>query len=169
MARAFPQSEFHGYEVSTLTLERAEARRREASLKNVRFHDVRVEPLPEEPNFDLIVTFDCLHDLPRPEAVIGAIRAAVMPDGVWFIEDVDAEASFDDELRRDRNRAAALHATSLAAGCLASSLSEPDGAGLGMLGLPEGMLRKLVEEAGFSQFRRLNLTRQSAAFFEVRV
>jgi SAM-dependent methyltransferase len=169
MAEAFPRSDFHGYEVSRLTLERAEVRRRRANLGNVSFHDVREEQIPLDARFDLILTFDCLHDLPNPEAVIGEIRGALKPDGVWFIEDVDAEPTFEDELRRDRRRAAGLYALSMAAGCLASSLSEPDGAGLGTLGLPETRLRQLVQHAGFGTFRRLELRRQSAAFFEVRI
>jgi hypothetical protein len=51
--------------------------------------------------------------------------------------------------------------------CLASGMSEPGGAGLGTLGLPEPALHDLVAKAGFTRFRRLNL-KSPHALYEVR-
>ena len=36
--------------------------------------------------------------------------------------------------------------------CMSSALSEPDGMGLGTLGFPEPVARKMTAEAGFTRF-----------------
>jgi hypothetical protein len=77
MARAFPASRFHGYEISHHALSRAEDNRRAAGATNVEFHDARREPLPGDGSFDFITTFDCLHDMTDPARTIEAIRAAL--------------------------------------------------------------------------------------------
>jgi hypothetical protein len=51
---------------------------------------------------------------------------------------------------------------------MSSSMSEEDGAGLGTLGLPEPAMRDLVQAAGFTNFRRLDLPHPVNAFYEVR-
>ncbi len=52
---------------------------------------------------------------------------------------------------------------------MASALSEPGGAGYGTLGLPEPVMRELVLGAGFSEFRRLELSGLGSAFYEARL
>jgi hypothetical protein len=52
--------------------------------------------------------------------------------------------------------------------CLSSGLSEPGGAGLGTLGLPESRARSMAESAGFTRFRRLDVEHPINAFYEVR-
>jgi hypothetical protein len=52
---------------------------------------------------------------------------------------------------------------------MSSAMSEPGGAGLGTVGLPEPKMRELVEAAGFTRFRRLDLPHPINAFYEARV
>jgi hypothetical protein len=52
--------------------------------------------------------------------------------------------------------------------CLASALSEPGGAGLGTLGLPEARAREMASAAGFTRFRRLDVDHPVNAFYEIR-
>ena len=55
---------------------------REAGLDNVTLHLARVPSRsPAEPTYDLVITFDCMHDMPRPAEAIAAIRRAIKPDG----------------------------------------------------------------------------------------
>jgi len=166
LARAFPRSSFHGFEVSKHALARAEARRAEEGLENVRFHDVRGETLPEDGRFDLVLSFDCLHDMTRPDAVAAAIRRALKPDGVWFVVDVKARGSFAGDV--ERNPMAALMYGMSVLTCMSSALSEPGGAGLGTLGLSPERLRALGEAAGFTRFRVLDVDHPINAFYELR-
>src|SRR5262249_26535216 len=48
MAKAFPASTFHGYDISQHALILAEERRAAEGLANARFHDVRKQPLPDD-------------------------------------------------------------------------------------------------------------------------
>ncbi len=165
LAKAFPRSEFHGYDTSEHALRRAEANRKEARLEGVVFHNAAPEPLPAEGNFDLVTTFDCLHDMTRPAEAAAAIRSALDPDGTWFILDISSAPTFEENLRNPL--APALYAISVLV-CMSSGLSEPGGAGLGTLGLPEPAMRELVSAAGFTRFRRLDLPHPPHAFYEAR-
>ena len=166
MAKAFPASEFSGYDVSAHALERAEAHRAEAGVGNATFHDARRDPLPEDARFGLVTTFDCLHDMTRPEETVRAIRRAIRPDGAWLIADIACAPTFAENLRRPR-LSAMLYSISVYS-CLSSSLSEPGGAGLGTCGLPEPALRELVTSCGFASLRRLDIDHPVNAFYEAR-
>jgi hypothetical protein len=52
--------------------------------------------------------------------------------------------------------------------CMSSALSEPGGAGLGTLGLPESRARQMAAAAGLDRFRTLPVEHAVNAFYEVR-
>lgn len=166
LAKAYPKSRFHGYEISEHALKRAEQNRQEAGLANVEFHDARTDPLPSEPRFDLVTTFDCLHDMAHPQRVIAGIRKAIRDDGTWFIADIKAKETFEENM--EENPMAALMYGFSVLSCMSSALSEPDGMGLGTLGLHERLARQLAEEAGFTRFHRCDLDHPMNAYYEVR-
>lgn len=166
LARAFPRSRFHGFELSKHALERAERNRAEAGLTNVEFHDARGEALPADGRFDLVLTLDCLHDMTRPAEVIAAIRRAIAPDGTWLIADIKARGSFAADV--EKNPMAALMYGLSVLTCMSSALSEPGGAGLGTLGLPASLAESMTREAGFTRFRPLDFGHPINAFYEVR-
>ena len=74
MAEAFPASTFVGYDISQHALDRAGARLSASGLTNARFADPRNEPLPDDHSVDIVTTFDCIHDMSHPSAMIRAIR-----------------------------------------------------------------------------------------------
>jgi 2-polyprenyl-3-methyl-5-hydroxy-6-metoxy-1,4-benzoquinol methylase len=166
MAKAFPRSQFHGYDTSVHHLARAEENRAAAGVTNVCFHNAAREPLPADARFDLITTFDCLHDMTRPHEVVAAIRAAIKPDGAWFIADIDGRPTFEENLADNRGAASQYSISVLA--CLSAGMSEPDGAGFGTLGLPEPVMRALVTAAGFRRFDRVDLPSPVNAFYLAR-
>jgi SAM-dependent methyltransferase len=163
---AFPAAAVDGYDISRLALDRAEQRRSELGLTNVRFHDARREPLPDDHRYDLVTTFDCLHDMTRPDEMVQRLRAAVADDGTWLLVDMKARDTFGENMAKNP-MAALMYGTSVLS-CLASSLSEPGGAGLGTLGLPEARAQEMAEAAGFTRFRRLAIDHPVNAFYEVR-
>jgi 2-polyprenyl-3-methyl-5-hydroxy-6-metoxy-1,4-benzoquinol methylase len=165
MAQAFPHAQFHGYETSVRALARAEENRARAGVTNAQFHHGDRAPLPTDGRFDLITTFDCLHDMTQPAAVTRAIRAALRPEGTWFIAEVNGKPTFEENPTSNPLVAMAYSISVL--GCLSAGLSEADGAGLGTLGLPESALRALASSAGFTRLRRLNLASPANAYYAV--
>lgn len=166
LAEAFPNSTFHGYDISRHALDRAEQRRVEAGLGNAVFHDASTDPLPEDGRFGLVTAFDCIHDMTHPAEVIGSIRRSLADDGTWLLVDIKALDTFAENTERNP-MAALLYGISVLS-CMSSALSTADGAGLGTLGLPESRARALSEEAGFTRFRRLPIEHVTNAFYEIR-
>jgi len=166
MAAAYPRSEFHGYDISHYALERAAENCSEAGVTNAHFHDATVDPLPTDGSFDLVTTFDCIHDMTHPQRVIGALRKAVKPDGVWLLVDIKARETFAENVQKNP-MAAMMYGISVIS-CMASALSEPDGAGLGTLGLSPSKAQAMAEEAGFTRFAKLAIDHPINAFYEVR-
>jgi SAM-dependent methyltransferase len=166
LAQAFPTAELHGYELSRHALARAEDNRVRSGLGNLAFHAVPEDALPEDARFDLVLTFDCLHDMTHPERVASSIRRALRDDGVWLIADIKSHPTFAENVAQ--NPMASLMYGFSVLTCMSSALSEPGGAGLGTLGLPEARARALATEAGFARFERLDVEHPVNAFYEAR-
>ncbi|MBK9178089.1 MAG: methyltransferase domain-containing protein [Acidimicrobiales bacterium] len=166
MATAFPASRFHGYDISHYALARAETHLAESGLANVAFHDAGLDPLPSDGSFDLVTTFDVLHDMTDPAGAMRAVRAALKPDGTWLIADIKGKGSFAENAAANP-LASMMYGISVLS-CMSSALSAPGGAGLGTLGLHEELARAMTGEAGFSRFRRLEIDHPVNAFYEVR-
>jgi 2-polyprenyl-3-methyl-5-hydroxy-6-metoxy-1,4-benzoquinol methylase len=166
MAKAFPDSEFHGYDISRHALERAGVNLRAAGVSNATFHDASADPLPSDGRFGFVTTFDCLHDMANPASVMRDIRKAIDDDGIWMIADIKARETYEENVERNP-MAAMMYGTSVLT-CMSSALSEPGGAGLGTLGLHEGLAREMVQAAGFSHFEVLDLDHPVNAFYVAR-
>jgi SAM-dependent methyltransferase len=166
MAKAFPASRFHGFDISHHALARAEVNLRAAGVDNCVFHDAKKDPLPDDASLDFVTTFDCLHDMTDPAGAMESVRAALHDDGVWLIADIKARDGY--EANTEKNPMAALMYGTSVLTCMSSGLSEPGGAGLGTLGLHEDLLRQMVAEAGFTRFETLDLGHPINAFYVVR-
>ena len=169
LARSFPRSRFDGFEVSDAALEHAAARVARSGLANASVRDARDEPLDraaERDPYDIIVTFDVLHDAATPADLIRQARAALRPDGVWLLADVAGEDGV-----RANVRANAAASTMLAFStclCMSCALSEEGGAGLGTLGFSKAVANEMLGAGGFGRVRVL-LEQDNTRWFEVMV
>jgi hypothetical protein len=164
LAEAYPRSTFHGYELSRLSIERARARIAEAGLTNVEIIDRRAEELPDR-DYSLVLTFDCLHDMTRPDAAVAAIRRAIADDGTWLVKEIRCD---DTWAGNRRNPMLAMFLGFSIASCMSSALSEPDGAGLGTIGLPPRALEQLARDAGFTRFQVHDFEDPANLYYEIR-
>ncbi len=164
LAEAYPRSTFHGYELSRLAVERALARVAEAGLTNVEIVHRRAEELPEGSDYSLVLTFDCLHDMTRPDAAASAIRRAIAEDGTWLVKEVRCD---DTWAGNRRNPMLAMFLGFSIASCMSSALSEPGGAGLGTIGLPPRKAEQLARDAGFTRFRVHDFEDPANLYYEV--
>ena len=166
MAKAFPRSMFHGYDISQFALARAAQKLADSGLVNAAFDDPRQSPMPGDGSVDFVTTFDCIHDMTHPTEMMSTIRRAIKPDGVWLLVDIKALDTFEENARK--NPMAALMYGISVLSCMSSALSEADGEGLGTLGLSENTARAMAEAAGFTRFRKLDIEHSVNAFYEVR-
>ena len=165
MARAFPASEFHGYDPSAHAIKRCEEKVAESGLDNVKLFVAGGEELPDSPTYDFLITFDCIHDMTHPARVISAINQALRPDGTWLIKDIRSKPDFKDNMRNPM--LAMFYGFSVSA-CMSSALAEEDGAGLGTLGFNPEVAEQMTRAAGFSRFQQHDFEDPSNLYYEVR-
>jgi 2-polyprenyl-3-methyl-5-hydroxy-6-metoxy-1,4-benzoquinol methylase len=166
MAKRFPNSTFHGFDISKHALALAETKRAEMGLTNAWFHDVRVEPITASAPYDFITTFDCIHDMTHPTEMMATIRGALTSDGTWLLVDIKGRDTLAENLAK--NPVAALMYGMSVMSCMSSGLSQPDGEGLGTLGLPASRAVAMATDAGFTQFRKVPIDHATNSFFEIR-
>jgi 2-polyprenyl-3-methyl-5-hydroxy-6-metoxy-1,4-benzoquinol methylase len=165
MARAYPASRFTGYDPSRHAVERARQKIGDAGLPNVEIVHARAEELPAQASFDLVLTFDCLHDMTHPDDALAAIRRALREDGTLLVKEIKCADTLEE------NKANPMLAMMLGfsiTSCMSSATSEPGGMGLGTIGLPASRLRELATAAGFTRFERHDPGEPSNVYYEVR-
>ncbi len=166
MGTTFPNSTIDGFDISKFALERAEERKTESGIHNVSFFDPREHPIADDHSYDLICTFDCIHDMTHPTEMMRTIRQALKDDGTWLLVDIKAHDSL--ELNVSKNPMASLLYGISVLSCMSSAMSEAGGEGLGTLGLSASRAESMARDAGFSQFRKLDVDHSVNAFYEVR-
>jgi SAM-dependent methyltransferase len=147
MARAFPNSQFVGFDYHAPSVEAATRAARDAGLSNVRFEVAHAKNFPGR--FDLVAFFDCLHDMGDPVGAASHVREALEPDGTWMI----VEPFANDTLRGNLNPVGRMYYAASTMVCTPCSLSQEVGLGLGAQA-GEQRLRGVVTEGGFSRCRR---------------
>ncbi len=155
LAQAFPAATVLGIDPS----DRAIAKAQEAGdgLDNLRYVQGTFDDLKDIVTneaggvVDLLVTLDVLHDLPRPTQAAAAAYECLSPAGWWLVADIKTRG--DLEANRKIPVLPYMYAMSVFY-CMSSSLSEPEGAGLGTLGLTPERLQAMTDKAGFSRFKR---------------
>ena len=148
LARAFPASEFVGYDFSEEAVSVARAEAQDWGLTNTRFEVRDVTGLDGTGTFGLITAFDAIHDQAHPATVLEQIHAHLDPDGALLM--VDIYASSDVDANVELPWAPYLYAVSTMH-CMTVSLSL-DGDGLGTAWGTELALQMLAD-AGFDDVR----------------
>lgn len=157
LAKAFPQARISGVDVDASSIHRAgEAAQREGVKV-----DFRVGEPPAGP-YDLITLCDCLHDLAAPIPTLQKMRTLLKSDGVLFI--VEPKAA--DRVEDNRNPVATMFYGFSLLHCMTQSLAR-GGPGLGTC-LGPAATEKLVREAGFHDFRLLEIKSMTNLFYAAR-
>ncbi len=164
LAGAYPRSRYVGYDNYGPTIERATANAKTAGVGNlVKFEERDVSKgLPQQ--FDVVTTFDVVHDAADPLGLLKTIRNALKPGGVYVCLDINAS----DKLEENCNPLGALFHGVSTFYCMTTSLAN-GGAGLGTLGFHEAKVHELCEAAGFKSVRRVPLENPFNSLYEARV
>jgi 2-polyprenyl-3-methyl-5-hydroxy-6-metoxy-1,4-benzoquinol methylase len=83
MAKAFPNSDFVGYDYHAASIDVAHRRAQEANIRNAHFEIADATNYAGR-DFDFIAFFDCLHDMADPAGAARHAQMALKPDGHWY-------------------------------------------------------------------------------------
>lgn len=144
LAQRFPNSRFTGYDLLHNHAESAQSRAHELGLTNTHLEvrDATDFSVPEA--FDLVCTFDAIHDQAHPRRVLANIARALRPGGVYLCQEIKAETPHAGNL--DHPVGSFIYTISLMH-CMSVSLAQ-GGEGLGAA-WGRTACRELLEEAGF--------------------
>ena len=148
LAERFPSSSFQGYDLSAAAIAYAREQAGERGLENVRFEerDLSTFDMDAKPeSFELVMTFDAVHDQARPLALLRGIRRSLTEDGVYLMQDIQGSSHVHENI--DHPGGPLLYMISCMH-CMTVSLAQ-GGDGLGAM-WGEHKARELLAEAGFS-------------------
>ncbi|HEX4581560.1 MAG TPA: class I SAM-dependent methyltransferase [Acidobacteriaceae bacterium] len=149
MAKAYPQSKFTGFDYHGKSIENARASAERQNLQDaVTFEESSAASIPGS-GYDLVTTFDCLHDMGDPVGAAKHIKKALAPGGTWMI----VEPIAGDDTAANLNPVGRIYYSASTVLCVPASLSQDVGLGLGAQA-GEKRLREVLQEGGFSQVRR---------------
>ena len=154
MAKAYPNSTFHGFEISKPALEIAAKNIAKANVENVVLHDANESGKSlgdHQETYDIVTTFDVLHDCTHPEGLISQVKTALKPEtGIWLLADIPAAPTVRENLAT-MPKVGTYFAFSTCL-CMSCALSVEGGAGLGTLGFSVPVANKLLKAGGFEKF-----------------
>jgi SAM-dependent methyltransferase len=150
MADAFPNATFVGSDYHGESVRQARQRAGAAGLDGrVTFEVASAQTFTGGP-YDLVTTFDCIHDMGDPLGAARHIRGSLPADGTWMLVEPYAGDSIDDNL----NPVGRVYYSFSTFLCVPSALSQPGGYSLGAQA-GEAAVRRLATDAGFTRFRRV--------------
>ena len=154
LAVAYPNSTFTGFDNHTESIELARKAVAEAGLGDrVRFE---VAPGASYPGsgYDLVASFDCLHDMGDPVAAAAHVRSTLAGDGTWLLVEPFANDVVEDNL----NPVGRIFYGFSTMICVPHALAEePGGPALGPQA-GQARLAEVVAAGGFTRFRRATET-----------
>ncbi len=170
IGEAWPNTQVIGCDPSQTAIAQARQRAKDSGLSNVEFVIAPAEEINNAEeigagDFALVLTFDCLHDMPRPDTALSAIRKALSDDGTLLVKDIRSRGDFEID---KRNPLLAMFYGFSVSSCLQSAMSEPGGMGLGTLGLHPQKAKQLTAEAGFTGFVEHDFDDAANIYYEVR-
>jgi SAM-dependent methyltransferase len=150
MAQAFPASSFTGSDYHGDSVDQARKRTAELGLDGrVRFAVATAQAFDGGP-YELVTTFDTLHDMGDPLGAARHIRSQLTSDGTWMIVEPAAGPTVSDNL----NPVGRVYYSFSAFLCVPNALSQDGGYSLGAQA-GEEPVRRLAVDAGFTRFRRV--------------
>ena len=148
MARAYPEASFTGSDYHEESI--IQARKRASGLNGqVKFEVASAQTFNGGP-YDLVTSFDCLHDMGDPIGAARHIREMLAPDGTWMVVEPYAGGSVSDNL----NPVGRVYYSFSTFLCVPNALSQDGGYSLGAQA-GEEPVQRLASDAGYTRFRRV--------------
>lgn len=148
LAKAFPASEFHGFDSHSESIATARKRAaKELSAQAITFYQCDAGSVPDL-GFDLVCFMDCLHDMGDPVGAARRARETMGEDGTLLLVEPMAQDCVSDNI----NPVSRLYYAASTAVCTPCSKSQDVGLAIGAQAGP-ARLTELLNEAGFGHVR----------------
>src|SRR3984957_17019174 len=148
MAKAFPKSEFYGFDLHPASIEAANRHAQEQQITNVRFSIATAKDFPGN-DYGFVTVFDALHDMGDPVGAASHVKQSLQPDGTFMI----VEPLARDSLAENINPVGRVYYGFSTMICTPASLSQEVGLALGAQA-GERRLRDVLSKGGFTRLRR---------------
>jgi 2-polyprenyl-3-methyl-5-hydroxy-6-metoxy-1,4-benzoquinol methylase len=153
MAKAYPRSQFVGFDSHDKSIALARERAREAGVGDrVKFEVAKSTDFPGK-GYDLVAHFDCLHDMEDPVGAARHVRETIAPDGTWMI----VEPFAADRPEDNHNPVGRVFYSASTLLCVPHSLAH-HGPALGAQAGEARLREVVVSGGGFGHFRRATET-----------
>ncbi|MGH3983402.1 MAG: class I SAM-dependent methyltransferase [Pseudonocardiaceae bacterium] len=149
LAEAYPASTFAGSDYHEGSIELARKRAADAGVINRTSFEVASAQTFSGAGYDLVATFDCLHDMGDPLGAARHVLETLDADGTWLIVEPFAGDAVADNL----NPVGRTYYSFSSFLCVPNALSQPGGYALGAQA-GEAAIRQVTLDAGFTRFRR---------------
>ena len=149
LAQEYPNSRFTGSDYHSGSIELARKRAGDAGVGDRVSFEVSAASAFSGADYDLVATFDCLHDMGDPLAAASHVRQVIKPDGTWLV----VEPAAADDTAGNMNPVGRAYYSFSTLLCVPNALSQPGGYALGAQA-GEAAIRQVTTDAGFTSFRR---------------
>ncbi|GGL13488.1 class I SAM-dependent methyltransferase [Planomonospora parontospora] len=147
MAQAYPASEFEGYDYHDVSIERARKAAEAAGVSDrARFAVCAATEIPAG-GYDLVCTFDALHDYGDPVGAARRMREALGEGGTWLL----VEPAAGDRVQDNLHPMGRMFYAASTYMCVPNAVSQ-GGSAMGAQAGGQAM-RGVLEEAGFTDVR----------------
>jgi SAM-dependent methyltransferase len=150
MAQAFPRSTFVGSDYHPESVAQARQRAEAAGVADRVSFEIASAQAFAGTGYDLVTTFDALHDMGDPVGAARHVRAALADDGTWLVVEPLAGDHVEDNFN-PVGRAYYGFSTLL---CTPASLSQEVGLAIGTQAGP-ARIRDIVTTGGFTRFAKV--------------
>jgi 2-polyprenyl-3-methyl-5-hydroxy-6-metoxy-1,4-benzoquinol methylase len=163
LAEEFPASTFVGYDAFPAQVERARKAAEHAGVADRTRFEVAdgSRGLPQK--FDVISTFDVVHDAVDPAGLVAGIRRSLADDGSYLWLEINCA---DDPADNTGPIATVMYGFSVLY-CMTTSLAQ-GGTGLGTCGCPPAVVEQIGHSAGFSAVEELPIGDPFNRLYELR-
>ena len=148
MAEAYPRSVVHGSDYHDGSIALARKRAAEAGVADRVAFEVAPAKAFTGTGYDLVTSFDCLHDMGDPVGVARHVHDALTEDGCWLL----VEPAAGDRPEDNANPVGRMYYGFSTLLCVPNALSQNGTRALGAQAGPQ-VLAEVAREAGFTRFR----------------
>jgi ubiquinone/menaquinone biosynthesis C-methylase UbiE len=153
MADAFAASTFSGSDYHDGSVAQARKRAADGGVTDRVSFEVAGAQSFSGTGFDLVTSFDCLHDMGDPVGAARHVRSSLAPDGTWLI----VEPAAGDSIAENLNPVGRVYYNFSTLLCVPNALSQSGGYALGAQA-GEKAIHQVCTDAGFTRFRRVAQT-----------